>query len=432
MILTSEVAIISNEYNERESTDLIGVEGIAEYLKDKNKLVIRQINNLDAIKLIKEKVDKLINEGGVLNYLKEYVGYASDVISEIKGIESIKLEIIQLLDKKDVSYDEVEVIVNNAVNIMKSKYLSSLYDGMVNNEILKVLKEIKDEILVARDKEEGREEVSKEYYTGEVSRVIVEKEGEGITIIEVSPYKQLTGQTSEEASYCDRMSKYNKENKIYESIKCIRKDLDIADITNNKLHLPIMIGLDEAVANIVIDSGHNNPTSNNKGSSKDVLYYWNREHQSKLEKTLINLSNNEKLIDIIMKGIEESKSWIIPQSIKQEIITEEYMRGKLEKGLSTIGSAIDYGKSFFVSDNRSLDDRLDEQLVSGGINWTGNRESDVITMIKVMSVNKEGCYMYGYVLDSYSDVIDHKTVESNDSELCNNEIANYISKGEEL
>jgi hypothetical protein len=169
--IKEEVAIMSNEYNEREDTDLISLEDIAEYLKDKNKVVIRQINNLDATKLIKEKVDKLTNEGGVLNYLKEYVGYTSDGISETKRVESIKLEIIQLLGKKDVNYDEVEAIIKNAIDVIKSKYLSNLYDSTVNNEVLKVLKEIEEEVLIVRDKE--REEGSKEYYTEEVSRMIV-------------------------------------------------------------------------------------------------------------------------------------------------------------------------------------------------------------------------------------------------------------------
>jgi hypothetical protein len=216
------------------------------------------------------------------------------------------------------------------------------------------------------------------------------------------------------------MSKENEENKIYESIKCIRKDLDI---TNNKLHLPMMMGLDEAVADILIDSENNNSQNNNK----DVLYYWNREHKSKLEEALINLSNNEEPINIITKEIEESKSWIIPQSIKQEIITEEYIKEKAEKELSIVENAIDYGKSFFVSDNRSLNDRLEEQLEIATI---GNEEYDATTMIRIMSVNKEGCYMHGYILDSYAEIIDHETVESNDSELCNNEISNYINKGD--
>jgi hypothetical protein len=303
--IKEEVAIISNEYDEREGIDLISLEDIVEYLKNKNKVVIRQINNLDATKLIKEKVDKLINKGGVLNYLKEYVGYASVGISETKRVESnesIKLEIMQLLGKNDVNYDEVEVIIKNAIDVIKSKYLPSLYNSMINNEVLKILKEIEEEVLVVKDKdggreEEGREEVSKEYYTEEVSRVIVEKEGEGITITEVSPYKQLIGQTSEEQSYCNRMSKENEENKIYESIKCIRKDLDIADITNNKLHLPMMMGLDEAVADILIDSENNNSKDNN---NKDVLYYWNRENKSKLEEVLINLSNNGELINMAL------------------------------------------------------------------------------------------------------------------------------------
>jgi hypothetical protein len=421
-----EVAIIRNEYNERDDTDLISLEDISEYLKDKNKVVvIRQINNLDATKLIKERVDKLINEGGgVLNYLKEYVGYVNDAISETKRVESIKLEIIQLLDKKDVSYDEVETMVNNAIDIMKSQYLPSLYNSMVNNEVLKILKELGEEVLIARNKDKVREEESKEYHTEEVRRMIVEKEGEEVTITEISPYKQLTGQTSEEQSYCNRMSKENEKNKIYESIKCTRKDLDIADITNNKLHLPMMMGLDETVADILIDSENNYSKDNNK----NVLYYWNREHKSKLEEVLINLSNNEELINIITKEIEESKSWIIPQSIKQEIITEEYIKEKAEKELSIIENTIDYGKSFFVSDNRSLDDRLDEYLVNKVTDKS--KESDVATMIRIMSVNKEGCYMHGYILDSYAEIIDHQTVESNDSELCNNEISNYINKGD--
>ena len=434
--IKEEVAIISNEYNEREGIALISLEDIAGYLKDKNKVVIRQINNLDATKLIKEKVDKLINKRGVLNYLKEYVGYASDGISETKKVESsesIKLEIMQLLGKKDVNYDEVEVIIKNAIDVIKSKYLSNLYDSTVNNEVLKVLKEIEEEVLVVKDKDRGREEKeegrdkgSKEYYTEEVSRMIVGKDGEGITITEVSPYKQLTGQTSEEQSYCNRISKENEENKIYESIKCIRKDLDIADITNNKLHLPMMMGLDEAVADILIDSKNSN--NNSKDNNKDVLYYWNKEHKTKLEKALINLSNNGELINNITKKIEESKSWIIPQSIKQEIITEEYIKEKAEKELSIVGSVMNYGKSFFVSDNRSLNDRLEEYLVSKVTDKS--KESDVATMIKIMSVNKEGCYMHGYILDSYAEVIDHETVKSNNSELCNNEISNYINKGD--
>ena len=415
--IKEEVAIISNEYNEREDTDLISLEDIAEYLKDKNKVVIRQINNLDATKLIKEKVDKLINEGGVLNYLKEYVGYVNDAISETKRVESIKLEIIHLLGKKDVNYNEVQIIIKNTIDIIKSKYLSNLYDSTINNEVLKVLKEIEEEVLMVGDKErEEVEEGSKEYYTEEVSMMIVEKEGEEITITEASPYKQLTGQTSEEQSYCNRMRKENEENKIYESIKCIRKDLDI---TNNKLHLPMMMGLDEAVAETLIDSKDNN---------KDVLYYWNREHESKLEELFTSLPNNQKLVDVIMNRLEESKSWIIPQSIKQAIITEEHIKEKVEKGLGIVGSAMNYGKSFFVSDNRSLDDRLDKYLVSKVTDKS--KESDVATMIKIMTVNKEGCYMHGYVLDRYAEIIDHETVESNDSELCNNEISNYINKGD--
>ena len=369
-------------------------------------------------------MDKLINKGGVLNYLKEYVGYASDSISETKKVESsesIKLEIMQLLGKKDVNYDEVEVIIKNAIDVIKSKYLPSLYNSIINNEVLKILKEIEEEVLVVKDKDGGRDKGSKEYYTEEVTRMIIGKDGEGITIIEVSPYKQLTGQTSEEQLYCNRMSKENEENKIYESIKCIRKDLDI---TNNKLHLPMMMGLDEAVADILIDSKNNNSKDNNK----DVLYYWNKEHKTKLEKALINLSNNGELINNITKEIEESKSWIIPQSVKQEIITEEYIKEKVEKGLGIVGSAMNYGKSFFISDNRSLDDRLEEYLVSKVTDKS--KESDVATMIKIMSVNKEGCYMHGYILDSYAEIIDHETVKSNNSELCNNEISNYINKGD--
>ena len=46
-----------------------------------------------------------------------------------------------------------------------------------------------------------------------------------------------------------------------------------------------------------------------------------------------------------------------------------------------------------------------------------------------MSVNKEECYMHGYILDSYAEIIDHETVKFNNSELCNNEISNYINKG---
>jgi len=186
----------------------------------------------------------------------------------------------------------------------------------------------------------------------------------------------------------------------------------------------MMMGLDETVADILIDSENNYSKDNNK----NVLYYWNREHKSKLEEVLINLSNNEELINIITKEIEESKSWIIPQSIKQEIITEEYIKEKAEKELSIIENTIDYGKSFFVSDNRSLDDRLDEYLVNKVTDKS--KESDVATMIRIMSVNKEGCYMHGYILDSYAEIIDHQTVESNDSELCNNEISNYINKGD--
>jgi hypothetical protein len=217
------------------------------------------------------------------------------------------------------------------------------------------------------------------------------------------------------------MSKENEENKTYESVKCVRKDLDI---TSNKLHLPMMMGLDEAVAETLIYSKNNNSKDNNK----DVLYYWNREHKSKLEELFTSLPNNQKLVDVIMNGLEESKSWIIPQSIKQTIITEEHIKEKVEKGLGIVGSVMNYGKSFFVSDNRSLDDRLDKYLVSKVTDKS--KESDVATMIKIMTVNKEGCYIHGYVLDRYAEIIDHETVESNDSELCNNEISNYINKGD--
>ena len=133
---------------------------------------------------------------------------------------------------------------------------------------------------------------------------------------------------------------------------------------------------------------------------------------------------NGELINNITKKIEESKSWIIPQSIKQEIITEEYIKEKAEKELSIVGSVMNYGKSFFVSDNRSLNDRLEEYLVSKVTDKS--KESDVATMIKIMSINKEGCY----ILDSYAEIIDHETVKSNNSELCNNEISNYINKGD--
>ena len=137
---------------------------------------------------------------------------------------------------------------------------------------------------------------------------------------------------------------------------------------------------------------------------------------------------NGELINNITKKIEESKSWIIPQSVKQEIITEEYIKEKTEKELGIVGSVMNYGKSFFVSDNRSLNDRLEEYLVSKVTDKS--KESDITTMIKIMSVNKEGCYMHGYILDSYAEVIDHETVKSNNSELCNNEISNYINKGD--
>jgi hypothetical protein len=42
-----------------------------------------------------------------------------------------------------------------------------------------------------------------------------------------------------------------------------------------------------------------------------------------------------------------------------------------------------------------------------------------------MSLNKEGCGMHGYVLNSNTEVINYELVESTNSELCKVEIAAY-------
>jgi ankyrin repeat protein len=341
-------------------------------LQNHNKLVINQINKITAIETqIEEK----------LKAITDTVGFTSYFTSEADTVAKLEMDILALLEQGKINYDKIETTIAAYKNQISWVYNS--HAKYINEVFLK----LEEKILLLKQNEPENDNYQCYY---EQEGVITEKHEEQLKMTQISPY------SSANKEYCNKMQKENAEKHLLKEIICEKKEYSP---NNSKLHLPVKIGIDEAIIDTLTNVSKN-----------DASYYWNIAHKQKIAESLAELANSEQLIDKIIHNIAQSYSWIVPESIVQEAVTVNHIK-------QTDASIFNYVSSVLMQGNRSLENRLQEKL---------KIDNEATTIVKIMSLNKEGCSMHGYVLDGNTEILDYELVESTNSELCKNEMAAYM------